>query len=94
MEKYTEGMFLPGTAALSPGLYEGVEGFKEDRKSLWGTDWDGETQRKRMPEAQATLVGCFELLESVLGEGGKWIGGDEAGLVDIHGESCMVLEGN
>jgi len=87
MEKYTEAMFLPGGASIQPELYEGIEGFKEDRKSLWGRSWDGETQRRGRPEALATLVGCFELLESVLTEAGKWIGeAKEVGLVDIHGE--------
>ena len=68
-------------------MYEGIEGFKEDRKSLWGRSWDAETQRKGRPEALATLVGCFELLDGVLTEAGKWIGEvEEVGLVDIHGE--------
>jgi glutathione S-transferase len=91
MEKYTEAMFLPGGASIQPELYEGIDGFKEDRKSLWGRSWDGETQRKGRPEALATIVGCFELLERLLGRGEKWIGSPEPGLVDIHGGPFAMM---
>ena len=64
------------------------ERFTKDREDYTGRSWSKENIERGRPEALVEIKQAFEFLESaVLGDGRKWVCGEELTVADIEGSS-------
>ena len=89
-EKWTDVVVFKPAAAAIPTDMDLMKdpAFQKDREALWGRSWSKEEQDKLRPAGLANLRANFDLLEQCLGDGRKWLLGEEGPkLADIHGTS-------
>jgi hypothetical protein len=91
LEKWTDVAVFASAAAAIPSEMNLCKDpkFQKDREELWGRPWTKDEQDRLKPAGLANLVGNFEFLERLLGDGRQWLlGSDGPGLADVHGELC------
>jgi len=89
LEKWTDVAVFASAAAAIPSEMELCKDpqFQKDREALWGRPWTKEEQDRLRPSALSNLVGNFDFLEKLLGDGRRWLlGNDGPGLADVHGK--------
>lgn len=64
--------------------------FQRDRAGFFGPNWKLDDSAR--PEAVTTMRHCFDLLESLLYDGRKWVGGADMSLGDLEGELRVTPE--
>ena len=87
-EKWTDRVVFNAAAAAIPSGLDLMKdpNFQKDREQLWGRGWDAATQDALRPDGLADLRANFSFLEECLGDGRKWLLGEEGPtLTDIHG---------
>ena len=90
LEKWTDVAVFASAAAAIPSEMDLCKDpkFQKDREELWGRPWTKDEQVRLKPAGLANLVGNFEFLERLLGDGRQWLlGSDGPGLADVHGKS-------
>lgn len=89
LEKWTDVAVFASAAAAIPSEMELCKDpqFQKDREALWGRPWTKEEQDRLRPSALSNLVGNFDFLEKLLGDGRRWLlGNGGPGLADVHGK--------